>query len=698
MKRREEYSDIYKTIQEETDFPLPEALQPEKIAAAVQGETVLPKKRHIARYVSLAAALVLVTLAGAAGWKLTNSTKAIVDEPLLPQASAPLAEAEDEYLRIADYKEIEAFFAEKQKDYKSRTYGNVLADGGINFGMKDAAPESAAYGSAMGSANTNGASDAAQKTPAAHGETNTQVKDIDEADILKNDGNYLYIVRSRRNFVDIVDIRDPKSLCSAAHIESKSEEENRTVSEIYVHGDTLVILYSVYAADTNGKTSLYDTCYAYDLSAGKSRAEVYDITDRTAPKLRFDYAVDGSILSSRMDGNTLILLTEYNVPIYKDETDLRNACVPCVYENGEKTRFPADSVRIVEGTEDTAYLTVSLIDTEAESANAQTKAVLGGGSNVYCSKDTLLIAQTDNSEAISTSGTGKNETVSFDSSKVATRLFAFDLENGAAYKGSARVRGTVLNQFSMDSFNGFYRIATTESPANGSLVTVLNENLEVVGELGGIAKGESIYAVRFMGDTAYLVTFYQTDPLFIVDLSDPAAPKITGELKIPGFSNYLHPYSDTLLIGIGEDGSSMGANGQLKVSLFDVSDKQNPKEISKAVYSGGEYSASTARDTHKAYLSLPESGELAIPVAEYTRNGTVTAYASILTVENGKLRVTGTYTPLDKSDIILRVSYAGETVFTLSDHMLTAFDKATGERLSAVEYNAEDAEGTVVIE
>lgn len=691
MKKHENYADVYKYIKDGTDFSLPETLSSDNIAKTVASVRVQPKKRYTARYVSIAAALVVVTLAGIVGFRLTNAPQkgGVVSVPKMPQSVQTAQEAEDEYLRTASYEEIESFFLDKQKTYRTKSYADDMAVFGGNTGLfndKAATPESSAVPGISGVMNsgTDSIDYKLSTDGTAHGETNTQVDGIDEADILKNDGNYLYIARAQQSTVEIVDIRDPKNMQTTAQIDRTAETETRTVRELYVYGDTLVLLCDVYAHTENSEKSLYDVCYAYVSENMKTVAEIYDISDRTAPRLRFDYAVDGGQISSRMDGSTLLLITSYTVPIYKNADDMKNACVPCTYQEGEKVRFPAENVRIVSGTESTAYLTVSRLDTQADKAEAQTKAVLGGGSEIYCDGENLLVAQADYTALQNETDTARDVAVS--SAAIGTRLYTFDIKSGVAYKGSAQVKGTTLNQFSMDSFGGYYRIATTAS--DGSLITVLNKNLDLVGELRGIAKGESIYAARFMGDTAYLVTFYQTDPLFVIDLSDPAAPKVTGELKIPGFSNYLHPYAENLLIGIGQDGTAVGANNRLKISLFDVSDRENPKEISKAVYNGGSASMSAAQNTHKAFLSVRTSGEFAVPVQEIFYSDTANnCYASMLTVQDGKLCITGTYTPKHGDAEIERVTYVGDTVFTFSENALTAFDKGTGEILSEIVYN-----------
>ena len=684
MKRQTPNQDILNRIKAETTVPLPERLTPERVAEHVAGETVQPKKRHIARYVSVAAAFVLLVLAGLAVWQLADGTPTLTAPLETPNVQA--ADAGDAYLQTAEsYEQIEDLFV-ALRDENAPVSRFSLSEL-FNGSDKATAPEGFDLGGVAGAVTDGGMGDA------VFGGTNVQVEGIEEGDILKNDGSYLYVLRwtTEMGYVDIVDIRDKAQMRSVSQIEvCRAETADGTstytnISELFITGNTLTVLYTestysvssempeIYGAGTAGTT--------------QTVAAVYDVTDRAAPVLRYTYAVDGSLISSRMAGNTLLLVTEYSVPLYRNNDDLKNASVPCFYKDGVKTRFPVNTVCLTANTDSQSYLTVTLLDTASDGTNAQMKAVLGGGTDIYCTEDTLLVAAQDLSDTTANSNAAGDMIASFVSGAADTRLFACSLQDGVRYQGSAKIDGTLLNQFAMDAHNGYYRIATTAE--DGSIVTVLNESLETVGKLGGIAPGEDIYAVRFLGDTAYLGTFYQTDPLFIVDLSDPANPAVTGELKIPGFSSYLHPYAENLLIGIGESGDESGATGKLKVSLFDVSDMQNPKEISSVVFDGAQYTSSTAQSDHHAYLTLPD-GAFAIPVYE---SGTVSqpgvSKACVLTVENGTLRVIETYSPdLEGEDVyaIARLTFAGDTLYTLSDTALVAFDRGTGEQLSRIDY------------
>ena len=689
MKRQTPNQDILNRIKAETTVPLPERLTPERVAEHVAGETVQPKKRHIARYVSVAAAFVLLVLAGLAVWQLADGTPTLTAPLETPNVQA--ADAGDAYLQTAEsYEQIEDLFVALRDENAPASRFSLSAL--FNGSDKTTAPEGFDLGGVAGAVTDGGRGDA------VYGETNVQVDGVEEGDILKNDGAYLYVLRwtTERGYVDIVDIRDKAQMRSVSQIEvCRAETADGTstytnISELFITGNTLTVLYTESTYSVSGE--MPEIYGAGSAGTTQTVAAVYDVTDRAAPVLRYTYAVDGSLISSRMTDSTLLLVTEYSVPLYKNDSDLKNASVPCFYKDNVKTRFPVNTVCLTANTESQSYLTVTLLDTASDGTNAQMKAVLGGGTDIYCTDSVLLVAARDHTDAVTYSNMAGDEIASFVPGAVDTRLFAFSLSDGIRYQGSTEIDGTLLNQFSMDAYNGYYRIATTAE--DGSCLTVLNESLETVGELRGIAPGEDIYAARFMGDTAYLVTFYQTDPLFVLDLSDPASPRVTGELKIPGFSSYLHPYAENLLIGIGTAGDENGATGQLKISLFDVGNMQEPKEISAVVFDDRAFSDSAAQYDHHAYLSLSD-GTFAIPVTE---SGPLTdphSFACVLTVEDGELRVLETYSPDTATHLaytVTRITYAGSTLFTLSDTALVAFDRGTGEQLARIEY----AEGSMI--
>ena len=199
-----------------------------------------------------------------------------------------------------------------------------------------------------------------------------------------------------------------------------------------------------------------------------------------------------------------------------------------------------------------------------------------------------------------------------------TRIKKFSInKSDIKYVGETTIEGTLINQFAMDESNGVFRVAYTRSWSSGSEVATFDKNMNPLGKLTGIAPNERIYSVRFMGDRLYLVTFEQVDPFFVIDLKNPSAPKILGELKIPGYSDYLHPYDANHIIGFGNateilDGGNVRNDG-MKLAMFDVTDVKNPKQISSVVIgSGGTYSE--LMHNHKALMYNPQKSYFGFPV------------------------------------------------------------------------------------
>src|SRR5690606_17035209 len=217
-----------------------------------------------------------------------------------------------------------------------------------------------------------------------------------------------------------------------------------------------------------------------------------------------------------------------------------------------------------------------------------------------------------------------------------TEIFKFKLDGtDVEFYRSAQLSGTILNQFSMDEYKGNFRVVMTEgnmwdekTPSKNHLY-ILNEKMEQVGSVKGLAKGERIYSARFMGDKAYMVTFRETDPLFVIDVADPMKPKVLGELKIPGFSNYLHPLDENHLIGFGyettakknpQGGEPIILTEGMKISLFDVSDFANPKEKDTEII-GGRGSYSPIQHDHKSLFQHPQRNLFGVPAVLYEERG-----------------------------------------------------------------------------
>jgi len=286
-------------------------------------------------------------------------------------------------------------------------------------------------------------------------------------------------------------------------------------------------------------------------------------------------------------------------------------------------------------------------------------------------------------------------------------------------RGNATVPGYVLNQFSMDEHDGYFRVATTSrswrSGAEGNNVYVLDENMETVGRLENLAPGEEIYSARFMGDRCYLVTFKKVDPLFTIDLSDPENPRVLGKLKIPGYSDYLHPYDENTLIGVGKEteeakeGDFAWYQG-VKISLFDVSDVENPRELAK-IEIGDRGTDSPALYDHHAFLFSKARNLLVIPVleaqideddfsgpvpgnfyGEYVYQGAyvfhispdgITLQGRITHISDDSLLRSGFW--FDSEYSVERSLYIEENLYTISKGMLKVNDLGTLEEIVSVE-------------
>jgi uncharacterized secreted protein with C-terminal beta-propeller domain len=337
----------------------------------------------------------------------------------------------------------------------------------------------------------------------------------------------------------------------------------------------------------------------------------YDISDRKNVKEEWRVFQDGEYISSRLIGDELVLLSNYYVDISEDADVVKANCVPENSCDGKTfSRVAVDDICIMEEICDTSYLVASVLDTDDENT-LKTEAVLGAGQNVYCTTDTLYATSTEYNY-----NNARMAEVFDYSETVKTQIYKFDISDyDIKYLKNASVDGSALNQFSMDEYNGYLRIATTSGSWGDSLTNqlyILDENLQTVGKIEGIAKGESIRSVRFVGDTGYVVTFEQTDPLFVIDLSDPEKPEMLGSVEITGFSSLLVPAGDGKLIGIGmstAEGEFGEVEDGLKIALFDISDPLEPKVLDSKEYKD---KSSDVQYDHKALVVNNREGWYAL--------------------------------------------------------------------------------------
>lgn len=491
--------------------------------------------------------------------------------------------------------------------------------------------------------------------------TNIQVGGVDEADIVKNDGKYIYVVSGDK--VVIVDAYPAENMEILSEINL-----SQGVQEIFINQDKLIAFSSGYEYLPYLKDCIAEEgvdCGGY--SSYSNLVYIYDISDRENPELENKIETDGNYVDSRMIGDYVYVISSKYVnidnpkpPIYRVNGIEKAVAVEDVYyweypdssyvftlimaidiEEGDYTSevYLTGYTGTIYVSQNNIYLTRNKYIRYEEKFKRQVEAVyykilpepeVGKIKELMNSdlsdriklreisevvEDYAYSLKSDDLDEFSKKFMGALEDFQVEISKEEEKTIIDKINirgDKVEYKGQGEVPGRVLNQFSMDESSGYFRVATTtgntwrETSLNH--LYVLDEDLNVVGKVEDLAKGERIYSVRFIGDRAYMVTFREVDPFYVIDLSNPENPEVLGYLKIPGYSSYLHPYDENHIIGLGMDGSS------IKLSLFDVSDVENPIEIDKYAISQGEYSSSEALNEHKAFLFDRNKNLLVIPV------------------------------------------------------------------------------------
>ena len=433
--------------------------------------------------------------------------------------------------------------------------------------------------------------------------TNVQVQNVDEGDGIKVDNKYIYYLSKQR----LIILNAESAESSEKIAEINFEEKNFYPVEIYVEKDRLVVLGNDTSGDVTKTVSTEDKelkCYAHGPSDSKSGIIIYNISDRKNPKEIRKVMVKGIYTSSKsrmIDGKIYFVATQYIGPLQRkleelNEDDYKPKYVDTL-KGEEEQCIGFDKIYNIEEGSDSDYLMLVGIDLNSDK-EADIQTFLGIGGTIYASEKNMYIA---------TNEYEYDEDYNETDRKV--KILKFELKDGKfVYKEQGEVNGQVENQFSMDEKDDDFRIATTTSEANN--IYILNDKLEEIGKIEGLAQGERIYSVRYMGDKAYVVTFKQTDPFWVIDLSDTKNPKVLGEVKLPGYSTYLHPYDETHVIGFGYGNEKQS---ELKLVMFDVSDFANPKVLFEIAV-GDKYTFSELVYNHKAAIFSKEKNIIAFPI------------------------------------------------------------------------------------
>lgn len=435
-----------------------------------------------------------------------------------------------------------------------------------------------------------------------YSETNVQTLGIDESDIVKTDGRYLYLLRG--SSVSIVSAGE--TMRQVGELTADGDSGAADVCAMYVDGDTLILILSESSSSLRREADKDDTAYDYDLDYLDTdlytSVLTYDIKNRSKPVLTGKVSQDGNYVTSRKDGNILYLFTEqYLLEDYRHDP---KSAIP--QAGGRKVS--ADCIYLGERGE--RALLVSSLSTDTPNSIRDTVMLLDAGSEIYMGENSLYLYRTV-----------------YQNSSETTQIAKFSLKGGYLNgEAAASVRGAVRDTFAIHEKANKLRILTTDTsgadPEN--CLFLLNEKLKLTGTLAHIAVGESIYAARFLGDMAYFITYRNTDPLFAADLSDETDPKLVGELEITGFSEYLHFWGKDKLLGLGyETDPANGVQEGLKLVMFDMSDPADLKVLGSKVLDKTSYSP--ALYDYKSILVDPEENLIGF-VSEYYHSGVKRRY------------------------------------------------------------------------
>ena len=491
-----------------------------------------------------------------------------------------------------------------------------------------------------------------------YSKTNIQVEGVDEADIVKTDGEYIYVISDQKVVIVKAYPADEAAVLSKITF-------NGALKQLFINAERLV---------TFSENGLWNEA--------KTFINIYDVSDKENPTLENEIAVEGQYFSSRMIDGYVYAVIRKTASIVENEVTL-----PKVYSEDRYKVIPATDIYYSD-IADYGYIftTIVAVNVFEDGQEPVDETILSGWTtNIYVSLKNVYLAICSSDQTV---------------------LHRIHIENGEiSIAADGEVPGYVLNQFSMDEYEGYFRIATTSQiatlPEESSWILhqqnnvyILDLDLNVIGKLEYIAPGEKIHSARFMGSLCYLVTFRKIDPLFVISLSDPYSPEILGELEITGYSDYLHVYDEGHLIGVGketivaEQGDFSWYQG-VKVSLFDVTDVSEPKELAKYEI-GDRGTDSPVLSDHKAFLFDKDKNLMVIPVSvakvdeskypdgvpPFTCGEIIWQGAYVFTVSlalEEKITLRGTITHIQNSDVhntsdyVTRSLYIGEVLYTLSN-------------------------------
>lgn len=724
MNEQEILTQLRKAAEE---IEIPEALKPEQIEKQLQeqkakqqqeNQHLKPKKsKKIIPWRRLGSMVAVLALVVCSGIYITvtrvdkNSGTGQTDSIAMTDTQQTVGEAgETEEAEHVDVASLGTMY-HRASDYKEvyqtllKGYQQNWIEGEMSAETSTATSEDKASGNAAKDESADmDLSEGSKEGGKDYSTTNLQMEGVDESDIAKIDGSYIYTVEDK--YIVITDIRDGK-LEEVTRFLPKDCGAADRVMEIYVDGDQLILVVQGYETSLDGNSKAgsdketsdketsdketkdeensdketavsdvaKDGAFCYKMN-GKSttQIQVYSIVDRKNPEFEGRLIQDGYYNTSRKIGDVVYLFTQYNmtsdVTSYVEKkhgvedlkegngvSSLAEAVIPKV--NGEKVA--ASEIYLPESSGESGIL-VSSLDVNKPDKVLDSKLVISGYAQTYISKDALYLYEED-----------------YDGAMI-TNIAKFALDEGRiSGVAAAAVSGYVRDTFAINASDGYLRVLTTDYSTEDEVnaLYILDENMKLTGQLTGIAPGEEIYAARFMGNTGYFVTYRNTDPLFTVDLSDPAKPEIIGELKVTGFSEYLHFWDDTHLLGIGyESDENTGNIENIKLSMFNIENPGEVTEEAKLVLKDVDYSE--ALYDYKSVIISKDKNLIGLVCEDYSSSRTKQTY-QIYSYENGTFKKQAEIPGINGVNYEnVRGMYSGNVFYLWINDNITSYDMTDG--------------------
>ena len=719
MNEQEILTQLRKAAEE---IEIPEALKPEQIEKQLQeqkakqqqeNQHLKPKKsKKIIPWRRLGSMVAVLALVVCSGIYITvtrvdkNSGTGQTDSIAMTDTQQTVGEAgETEEAEHVDVASLGTMY-HRASDYKEvyqtllKGYQQNWIEGEMSAETSTATSEDKASGNAAKDESADmDLSEGSKEGGKDYSTTNLQMEGVDESDIAKIDGSYIYTVEDK--YIVITDIWDGK-LEEVTRFLPKDCGAADRVMEIYVDGDQLILVVQGYETSLDGNSKAgadkenkdeensdetysdeetaasEDSAFWYEMN-GKSitQIQVYSIVDRKNPEFEGRLIQDGYYNTSRKIGDVVYLFTQYNmtsdVTSYVEKkhgvedlkegngvSSLAEAVIPKV--NGEKVA--ASEIYLPESSGESGIL-VSSLDVNKPDKVLDSKLVISGYAQTYISKDALYLYEED-----------------YDGAMI-TNIAKFALDEGRiSGVAAAAVSGYVRDTFAINASDGYLRVLTTDYSTEDEVnaLYILDENMKLTGQLTGIAPGEEIYAARFMGNTGYFVTYRNTDPLFTVDLSDPAKPEIIGELKVTGFSEYLHFWDDTHLLGIGyESDENTGNIENIKLSMFNIENPGEVTEEAKLVLKDVDYSE--ALYDYKSVIISKDKNLIGLVCEDYSGSRTKQTY-QIYSYENGTFKKQAEIPGINGVNYEnVRGMYSGNVFYLWINDNITSYDMTDGFKM-----------------